>query len=32
MQPRPAFFNHRIRMFEQLKVEFDEYVKGIFLC
>ena len=28
MQPKPEFFDHRIQMFEQLKAEHDEWVKG----
>ncbi len=28
MQPAPAFFDHRIKMFEELKAEYDASVKG----
>lgn len=28
LQPRPDFFDHRIKMFEKLKSEYDEYVKA----
>jgi len=28
LHPRPEFFDHRIKMFEQLKAEYDEFVKG----
>ncbi|CAL1709640.1 unnamed protein product [Somion occarium] len=28
LQPRPAFFDHRIEMFEKLKAEYDEWVKS----
>ncbi|TFK17681.1 threonyl-tRNA synthetase [Coprinopsis marcescibilis] len=28
LQPKPEFFDHRIKMFEQLKVEHDEWVKS----
>ncbi|KAK7683774.1 threonyl-tRNA synthetase [Cerrena zonata] len=27
LQPRPEYFDHRIKMFEELKVEYDEWVK-----
>ena len=30
LQPRPEFFDHRIKMFEQLKTEYDDWVKGVF--
>jgi hypothetical protein len=30
LQPRPEFFDHRIKMFEQLKAEHDDWVKGVF--
>ena len=28
LNPRPAFFDHRIAMFEQLKGEYDKWVAG----
>ena len=28
LSPKPEFFDHRIQMFEQLKAEYDEWVKG----
>ena len=28
LSPKPAFFDHRIQMFEQLKAEYDGWVKG----
>ncbi|TFY59012.1 hypothetical protein EVJ58_g6049 [Rhodofomes roseus] len=28
LNPRPAYFDHRIKMFDQLKSEHDEWVKG----
>lgn len=28
LSPKPAFFDHRIQMFEQLKAEYDAWVKG----
>ncbi|EAU80442.2 tars protein [Coprinopsis cinerea okayama7 len=28
LQPKPEFFDHRIQMFEQLKAEYDEWVKA----
>ncbi|KAJ3519644.1 hypothetical protein NM688_g9271 [Phlebia brevispora] len=28
LQPEPAFFDHRIQMFDKLKVEYDEWVKA----
>ncbi|KAM6501101.1 hypothetical protein JOM56_004115 [Amanita muscaria] len=28
LQPPPEFFDHRIKMFEQLKIEYDEFVKA----
>ncbi|KAF9810242.1 hypothetical protein IEO21_07053 [Rhodonia placenta] len=27
LQPRPEFFEHRIKMFDQLRAEYDEWVK-----
>lgn len=32
MTPRPEFFDHRIKMFEKLKVEYDEFVKSTSPC
>ncbi|KAF8065195.1 hypothetical protein FPV67DRAFT_1501757 [Lyophyllum atratum] len=28
LQPKPDFFDHRIKMFDQLKAEYDEFVKA----
>ncbi|KAG6334163.1 hypothetical protein ID866_4929 [Astraeus odoratus] len=28
LQPRPDYMEHRIKMFEQLQIEYEEYVKG----
>ncbi|KAI0050277.1 tars protein [Auriscalpium vulgare] len=28
LQPKPEFFDHRIRMFEELKTKYDEFVKA----
>ena len=28
LSPKPVFFDHRIQMFEQLKAEYDAWVKG----
>ncbi|TFK75637.1 threonyl-tRNA synthetase [Pluteus cervinus] len=28
LQPAPEFFDHRIKMFEQLKAEYDEFVRA----
>lgn len=28
LQPRPAFFDHRIKIFDELKAEYDEFVKS----
>ncbi|KAJ3500569.1 hypothetical protein NMY22_g19218 [Coprinellus aureogranulatus] len=28
LDPKPEFFDHRIKMFEQLKTEYDEWVKA----
>lgn len=28
LRPKPEFFDHRIQMFEQLKAEYDAWVKG----
>ena len=28
LQPPPEFFDHRIKMFDQLKAEYDEFAKG----
>lgn len=28
LNPKPPFFDHRIQMFEQLKTEYDAWVKG----
>jgi len=31
LQPPPAFFDHRLKLFESLKAEYDEFLKGKFL-
>ncbi|KAG5644667.1 hypothetical protein DXG03_007966 [Asterophora parasitica] len=28
LQPKPAFFDHRIKIFDELKAEYDEWVKA----
>jgi hypothetical protein len=28
MDPKPEYFTHRIEMFDKLKAEYDEHVKG----
>ncbi|KAF9467154.1 hypothetical protein BDZ94DRAFT_1156687 [Collybia nuda] len=28
LQPRPAFFDHRIKIFDELKAEYDEFIKA----
>lgn len=29
LSPKPEYFDHRIKMFDQLKAEYDEWVKGV---
>ena len=29
LSPKPEYFDHRIKMFDQLKAEYDEWVKGL---
>jgi threonyl-tRNA synthetase len=31
MKPAPAFFDHRIKMFEEMKAEYDEWLKSAFV-
>lgn len=31
LQPHPEFFDHRIKMFDELKSEYDAFVAGKFL-
>lgn len=30
-QPPPSFFDHRVKIFEDLRVEYDAFVQGLFL-
>ncbi len=29
LQPPPDFFNHRVKIFEELKAEYDAFVQGL---
>ena len=31
LQPPPGFFDHRVKIFEDLKAEYDVFVQGLFL-
>jgi hypothetical protein len=31
LQPPPGFFDHRVKIFEDLRVEYDAFVQGLFL-
>src|SRR6267154_1093509 len=31
LQPPPGFFDHRVKIFEDLKAEYDAFVQGLFL-
>jgi hypothetical protein len=32
LQPPPDFFDHRVKIFEELKAEYDAFVQGLPLC
>jgi hypothetical protein len=31
LQPPPSFFDHRVKIFEGLRAEYDAFVQGLFL-
>lgn len=32
LQPPPDFFDHRVKIFEELKAEYDAFVQGLPIC
>jgi threonyl-tRNA synthetase len=32
LQPPPDFFDHRVKIFEELRAEYDAFVQGLPLC